>query len=212
LVPWGNLLPRLEIAIYHDAASTRLKFAQEGEPAVEIEKDDPQPPTTVENYTWEAVYPQVMSLVPREANPFPQWIAVERFHQGRFYNGKVSFYPRHDRYWFDPAHDYICRRYEWVEDAQADWQQDKDWLRDLPADDKQRTRKEIWRHEVLESAQTSTGQWYVKRFKWSYGQPDGPLQEIVSTIYLDTLLEIPDAVFDPNKLDVVELLAGMKAQ
>jgi hypothetical protein len=210
LAQWAISLPRREIAIYQGAASTRLTFAENGDPQVERQTDDPQPPTTVENYTWEAVYPQVMSLVRQEDNPFPQWIAVERFHQGRVYNGNVSFYPRHDRYWFDPERDHICRRYESVEDAQAPWQEDKDWLKDLPAGAKQRTRKEIWRHEVLELDQTGAGNWYVKRFKWSYGQPDRPLQEIVSTVYLDTSREIPDALFDPEQVDVAELF-GVRA-
>jgi hypothetical protein len=130
-------------------------------------------------------------------------ICVERLQQGSIYSGNVSL-PGRFLYYLDPQRDFMCRRKvtEWRPDA--DWQQDKHWLKGIEPE--KISNGWITVEDTTETFQAPNGHWYpkvimVKQSGIRKDYQDAPLRVTYSkTVYVQTEPEFPDGIFDPEKL------------
>ncbi len=153
----------------------------------------------VESVSWgQYISPNSFSLVSSENKQASRLIGVEHSWQGHVYNQKVASYPGRSRQYFNPDRDYMRDREKILHDAQADWQQDKDWLKDVAPEPAAMSYESSNVTEVVEYAKTVQGQWYAKKiiFKQS-GVYKGSTVRIV---HLDTTREIPDELLDPANI------------
>jgi hypothetical protein len=110
------------------------------------------------------------------------------------------FFPGRRRQYFNPARDYACERWEQEEDANAEWQEDKGWLNDLPTDARKRNFYFRESRKVLEYAQTGDGQWYARKISAEYQSGRGTVQRMIF-IFVDVSREIADKLLDPSSID-----------
>lgn len=131
-------------------------------------------------------------------------ICIENLTQGLvFPNGGVG-HPGRFLYYLDPAGDYLCRRQvmEWRPDG--DWQQDKNWLKNV--DPRKVGGGSMIVCEITEVFQAPNGHWYPrvivqKQTDASEDYRNAPMQVYdVETIYLDLSPTFPEGIFDPNGL------------
>jgi hypothetical protein len=130
-------------------------------------------------------------------------ICVENLVQGQVMRMGVGL-PGRFLYYLDPAKDYLCRRQvmEWRPDA--DWQEDKNWLKKV--DPKKVGGGSMIVQEITKVFQAPNGHWYPRVIieKQTDGRGDyrsAPMQvNDIETIYLDVSPTFPDGIFDPNKL------------
>ncbi len=108
-------------------------------------------------------------------------------------------------YYFNPERDYICERIEYYSVKNAPWQKDKSWLDEVESYELRPDTRNIT--EVKEYRQTEDNRWYPYRIEFkvsSYDSDIGALRPYslnsVKTVYLNTELEFPDGIFDPNNL------------
>jgi len=73
-------------------------------------------------------------MLPSKEGPWGTLLGVEHIWQGYSWAGMISNTPGKSSQYFNPARDYVCEVSEFEEDTQAHWQEDKDWLKDVPAD------------------------------------------------------------------------------
>jgi len=139
-------------------------------------------------------------LPPREADS-GTLVGVEHVWQGYSMYGQIQNEPGSSSQYFNPARDYVCEISEFEKDTQADWQEDKNWLKDVKGSTRDQYHSE--RHHVLEYAQTSTGQWYAKKIRKQvcYSRSGAGRFEVIALIYVDTTREIPDELFDPASVN-----------
>jgi len=127
-------------------------------------------------------------------------ICIERSWQGRISDGKVSL-PGRCHYYLDPQKDFICRRKVTERRPDAQWQKDKDWLKDVePEKIKDRS---IYAEEITEVIQAPNGCWYprmiVEGIRKDY--QDVPLKgSPTKTVYIRTNPEFPEDIFNADKL------------
>ncbi len=135
-------------------------------------------------------------LPPREADS-GTLVGVEHVWQGYSMYGHIQNEPGKISQYFNPARDYVCEISEFEKDTQADWQEDKNWLKDIKNSTRDQYHSE--RHHVLEYAQTSTGQWYAKKIRKQvcYSRSGAGGFEVITLIHVDTTRDIPDELFDP---------------
>jgi len=139
-------------------------------------------------------------------------ILIERTQDGRIPNDKgLHVKPTRQKWFFDPARDYICQRREKSILLYADWVTNKNWLKEENNPRFKwagRDYEEIV--EVLEYAQTSSGRWYPRMLRETYlwyddanGEASVDQTSSYNTcrkIYLEENPEFPEGIFDPDKL------------
>jgi hypothetical protein len=189
---------------------------------------------TVEWASWGApgLKPQKGAVVIKDPESTAGGLIVRQTEsQGETFQGKVGKYPRRLRWSFDPNHDFLFSRYESLEDAQGDWQQDKGWLKGLGPKAADPKFHVLFTIKILDFAQTAQGQWYAaKVLRESEGSvrsfteggkagqtnaggaskdaiPTGK-QAWVDLIYLDTARKLDDNLFDPDRLDAKIFVRG----
>ncbi len=88
------------------------------------------------------------------------FICIQSLENGNSYKGKIIYHPLRSKYYLDPSKDYICHRkvLEYKKDGQ--WQQDKDWLKDV-TDNNGYSDQYFIITEMKKYKNTSTGQWYA---------------------------------------------------
>jgi len=133
-------------------------------------------------------------------------ICIEKQNEP-LYEGKKLRYPAEKTlYYIDPQRGYMCVRKEQFQHHLPPYEdpvdvEDLDFAPDdIPAEPYSIT-------EVVEFGQTDAGQWYPKRLQqWSrkcfdqgYGWETSEETKTI-TLYLETNLDFPDGIFDPNGL------------
>jgi len=149
---------------------------------------------TVESLTW--ALRQAASVTRQIPEAHDGLVGTEYFSQGHTYEGRVSSYPCRTRQFYNPSRDYTCERMEQVWDAQAPWQEDKDWLKDVEAASSDSSHKVKCTAQVVEYAQTDQGRWYAKRIRREEIGDRNFRSEVI--VHLDTSVEVPDELFDPD--------------
>ena len=127
-------------------------------------------------------------------------ICIERSWQGRISDGKVSL-PGRCHYYLDPEKDFICRRKVTERRPDAQWQKDKDWLKDVEPE-KIRDRS-IYVEEITEVIQAPNGCWYPRMIAEGIRKDyqDVPLKvSPTKTVYIRTNPEFPEDIFNADKL------------
>ena len=127
-------------------------------------------------------------------------ICIERSWQGRISDGKVSL-PGRCHYYLDPEKDFICRRKVTERRPDAQWQKDKDWLKDVEPE-KIRDRS-IYAEEITEVIQAPNGCWYPRIIAEGIRKDyqDVPLKvSPTKTVYIRTNPEFPEDIFNADKL------------
>ena len=126
----------------------------------------------------------------------------EKMPQGR---REEVHMPSRYLYYFNPERDYICERIEYYSVKNAPWQKDKSWLDEVKSYELQPDTRNIT--EVTEYRRTEGGRWYPYKIEFkvsSYDSDIGALRPYslnnVKTVYLNTELEFPEGIFDPNNL------------
>lgn len=130
-------------------------------------------------------------------------LCIERLQQGYIYSGNVSL-PGRFLFYLDPERDYMCVRKvtEWR--PQAEWQQDKNWLAEVDAENIHDGSIRV--EDITEVAQAANGHWYPKTIEVSDTgiRPDYkevPLRtSTIKRVYVETDPEFPAGIFDPNEL------------
>jgi hypothetical protein len=131
-------------------------------------------------------------------------ICIENLTQGQVLPQGMVGHPGRFLYYLDPTQDYLCRRHgmEWRPDA--DWQQDKTWLKSVDPKKVGGGGMVVW--EIPEVFQAPNGHWYPKVIvqRQTEAREDyrsAPLKVYdVETIYLDLSPTFPEGIFDPQKL------------
>ena len=125
----------------------------------------------------------------------------EKMPQGR---REEVHMPSRYLYYFNPERDYICERIEYYSVKNAPWQKNKSWLDEVKSYEQPDTRNIT---EVTEYRRTEGGRWYPYKIEFkvsSYDSDIGALRPYslnnVKTVYLNTELEFPEGIFDPNNL------------
>lgn len=148
----------------------------------------------VEYLTWGLRQPANVTRQTPEA--YDGLVGLEYSSQGQTYKGKVSSYPWRIRQYYNLSRDYTCERVEQLWDAQAPWQEDKDWLKDVGSESPAASHKVEYTTQVVEYAQTDQGRWYAKRIHREESGDRSSRSEVI--VHLDTSLEIPEELFDPD--------------
>ncbi len=158
---------------------------------------------TVEYYTWGfPISRKEGEMLPPKQGPLGQLVGQQYTRQGHVRDGDIVALPSRTRRYWNPLRDYVCEEKETVSDAQAPWQEDKDWLKDA---DPEKTKKrwlsdapkiaEYRRHgteRVVEYGQTPQGQWYAKKIVKA--------GRAIVVIHLDTERDIPDELMEPDSV------------
>jgi hypothetical protein len=120
--------------------------------------------------------------------------------QGWRTDGRNVFYPGRRRQYFNPARDYICEDSQSEENANADWQEDKDWLKGLAADARERHFFHRQSRKVLKYAETSDGKWYARKMleEDQFGQRQ-PIKKAIFT-YIDVTRSLSDDLMNPDSI------------
>ena len=141
-------------------------------------------------------------MLPSKEGRWGMLLGVEHIWQGFSWAGQIYNTPGNDSQYFNPGRDYICEISEFEQDTEADWQEDKDWLKDVPADDRRRDQYSRESRQVLEYAQTPQGQWYARKTQKEicYSRSGAGRSKAITLIHLDTEREIPDELFDPDSI------------
>jgi RNA polymerase sigma factor (sigma-70 family) len=179
--------------------------------------DNPDLSNTVEGLAWNEMSASNITrsaagsaiLVP--PNPADAKLVLRQHcWHGLAQNGKVYSQPNRVRQFFDPQRDYLRHRYEFLIDAQGDWQRNKNWLKDVPDDPDLFNYCYNLSRTILEYAQTPTGRWYPTKIQLDidyHGKSrsdetssEAAWSELI-TIHLDTARPIPEALLDPARLD-----------
>jgi hypothetical protein len=132
------------------------------------------------------------------------WICLENLTQGRVFPGGAVGHPGRFLYYLDPAQDYLCRRQVMERRPDAEWQEDKSWLKN--ADPKKMIGGGMTVFEITEVFQAPNGHWYPrvivgKQTEASEDYRNAPMRLCdVETIYLDLSPTLPEGIFDPNRL------------
>ena len=140
-------------------------------------------------------------LLPPKEGPFRELLGVEHTWQGWRTGDRSVFYPGRRRQYFNPVRDYICEDSESEENSNAAWQEDKDWLKDLPADARERDFFHRQSRKVLKYAETSDGQWYARKIleEDQFGQRQTIKKAIF--IYIDTTRSLSDDLMNPDSIN-----------
>jgi hypothetical protein len=127
--------------------------------------------------------------------------------------GNAAVIPGRTVQYFNPSRDYVCEESEFEEDTEADWQEDKQWLKDVHATPEARERYVYESRKVLEYAQTADGQWYASKIRneMCYDRSGAQRLEILTLIYVDTERAIPDELLDPDSV-TAEMFQAEEAQ
>jgi len=127
-------------------------------------------------------------------------ICIERLQQGSADTESITLLPARFLFYVDPHKDHICTRKVTERSADADWQQDKNWLDGV---DSEKIRAgSITVEEVTEMTHAHNGHWYpkvivVKQTGIRKDYKDAPLEvRTTKTIYLQTEPKFPDGIFD----------------
>ncbi len=146
-------------------------------------------------------------LLPPKQGPFGEMLGVEHTWQGWRTGDQIVFYPGRRRQYFNPVRDYICEDSELEKNSNADWQEDKDWLKGLPADARERNFFLRQSHKVLKYAQTSDGQWYARKIleEDQFGRRQ-PTQKVIF-IYVDVIRSLSDDLMHPESIDSPAIFA-----
>ena len=133
-------------------------------------------------------------------------ICVEALFQGQVTDDFGVVHPRRFLHYLDPAHDYLCRRQvmEWRPDA--DWQQDKHYLKGVDPNEVRGGTMLVC--EITEVFQAPNGHWYprviIEKSRYADSGEDHrdlPMKVTdVKTIYLDVSPTFPEGIFDRNRL------------
>ncbi|MGE5609142.1 MAG: hypothetical protein ACM359_07800, partial [Bacillota bacterium] len=117
--------------------------------------------------------------------------------------------PIRNRNYFDPQHDLLSQRYEFLATFQAPWQRGDALMKDIQGDPDMVRFKNRSTRTILEYGKTPAGQWYPRKLRGEFesrgkDRPDGKAQDSVSTelitIHLDTTREIADEMMEPEKV------------
>ena len=173
----------------------------------------------LERYSWGlSLAMSDSTILPSKDGRWGPLIGSEHTTQGITKKRQIVFFPAKTQRYFNPSRDYINEQYQHLEDAQASWQQDKDWLKDVDPDSVEREwglsyseikeRRSLRSQKVLEYAKTAEGQWYAKKIlsEFKTNRFDDPSKSIV-IIHLDTSRDIPDALLDPESIDSPAIFA-----
>ncbi len=131
-------------------------------------------------------------------------LCVENLTQGLLLPGGGVGHPGRFLYYLDPAQDYLCRRQVMEWRPNADWQQDKTWLKNVDPKRVPGGGMVVW--EIAEVFQAANGHWYPrvivqKQTDTREDYRSAPLKvHDVETIYLDLSPTFPEGIFDPKKL------------
>ena len=127
---------------------------------------------------------------------------IEKTVMGSTFNGE-ALYPQRERWYLDPERNYACDEMDHLRDAQAPWQDNKQWMTELK-DDAGKIFRQSQVRKVLEYGETPAGQWYAKKVRIDIevaGLNPTPISysEVV-VVHLDTTRDIPEAVFNADSI------------
>ena len=131
-------------------------------------------------------------------------ICIENLTQGQVLPQGMVGHPGRFLYYLDSARDYLCRRQVMEWRPNADWQQDKTWLKSVDPKKVGGGGLVVW--EITEVFQAPNGHWYPRVIvqKQTDAREDyrsAPLKVYdVETIYLDLSPTFPEGIFDPKRL------------
>ena len=131
-------------------------------------------------------------------------ICIEELTQGRKLGHLGVSHPGRFLSYLDPAHDSLCCQQVMEWRPNAEWQQDKDYLKGV--DSSRIGSGTIIVQEIIEMLQAPNGHWYPKVIVTRQTEsPDGYAQERltvtgVTTIYVDVSPTFPDGLFDGSRL------------
>jgi len=215
----------IEIEFYDAARVTTVRTDNEGNLRKHTEQAPPysQLRLPVESNIWGQSASWVTNLLPyvgKTTRMLPPMetddgalMGVEHVWQGYGTAIGIDSRPGKMTQHFSPKHDYVCEISEFEEDTQADWQEDKEWLKDVPAGAPHRDRYVHESRKVLEYAQTTQGRWYARiiRKETCYDRAGTGRFEVITLIHVDTERDIPDELFDPNSV-TAEMFQAEEAQ
>jgi hypothetical protein len=131
-------------------------------------------------------------------------IGIENLTQGQVLPQGMVGHPGRFLYYLDPARDYLCRRQVMEWRPNADWQQDKTWLKNVDPKKVGGGGMVVW--EITEVFQAPNGHWYPrvivqKQTDARENYRGAPLKVYdIETIYLDLSPTFPGGIFDPKRL------------
>ncbi len=158
---------------------------------------------TVAYQAWPAI-PSTARIIQDEYARQNGLICVENLTQGQLLPQGMVGHPGRFLYYLDPTRDYLCRRQVMEWRPNADWQQDKNWLKNVDPKKVGGGGMVMW--EITEVFQALNGHWYPRVIvqKQTEAREDyrsAPLKVYdVETIYLDLSPTFPEGIFDPKRL------------
>ena len=164
---------------------------------------DPTPPESLADLAWPRIGPTARIIEDDHASR-NGLICIESLSQGRLTPGGWTSLPSRSLYYLDPSWDYLCRRQVTERRLDAPWQQDKDWLAGVDPNKVRHNSMKV--DEITEAFQAPNGHWYPKVIVERSGSIDNgaegvpPSVSAIKTIYLSLSPELPEGVFDINKL------------
>jgi len=200
-----------------DSKGVRLSLSPEGELQRDTTLGLPGR-NTVEDLTWSSpIHKTGEKVFPGKEGQFGPLLGTGYETQGRVDNGDISWFPSRIRRFWNPARDYAREEREALQEANAGWQEDKDWMREADPElikrrwlsdaDKIKDYKASHTDRIVEYGRTPAGQWYAKKIVFEHTsnlRASAPKQ--MTVIYVDTEAEIPDELLEPESV-TSEMLA-----
>jgi hypothetical protein len=131
-------------------------------------------------------------------------VCIENLTQGIVFPDGAVGHPGRFLYYLDPAQDYLCRRQVMEWRLNAEWQQDKNWLK--RADPQKVRGGGMVVDEITEVFQAPNGHWYPRVIVQKHTDArddsmDAPMSVYdIEMIYLDLSPTFPEGIFDRNRL------------
>ncbi len=207
--------------VYFNENSIRSKGVRVSlSPEGELQRDTTQGVAggnTVEDLTWSsAIHKTGEKVFPGKEGQFGHLLGTGYDTQGRVDNREISWFPSRIRRFWNPARDYAREEMEQLEDANAAWQEDRDWMKGADPDltkrrwlcdlDEMKDYRGTRTSRIAEYGQTPEGQWYAKRIVHESTSNLRAASPQIVVVHLDTEVDIPDELLDPESV-TPEMLA-----
>jgi len=206
--------------VYFNENSIRSKGVRVSlSPEGELQRDTTQGVpggNTVEDLTWSsAIHKTGEKAFPGKEGQFGSLLCTGYDVQGYVYDGEIAFPSRIRRSW-NPARDYAREEMEQLEDVNAPWQEDQDWMKGADPDlikrrwlsdlDEMKNYRGTRTSRIVEYGQTPEGRWYAKRIVHESTSNLRASSPQMVVVHLDTEADIPDELLDPESV-TSEMLA-----
>jgi len=213
LEKWVQQVPPREVYFNENSMESKGVRVSRG-PGGELRRDTTvglPGETTVENLTWSwPIHTRTATMFPGKQAQFGPLLCTGYETQGRVYKGELGVFPSRIRRWWNPQRDYAREEFEQIEDVNAPWQEDKDWLQGTAPElikrrwqlneqeisDYRATRT----HRIVEYDRTPDGQWYARRIATESATNLQTSSPHMVVVHVDTESDIPEELLDPDSI------------